>query len=415
MFSRRLAWPARENRLAALLRAKRSSGARLLDLTESNPTRVGLPYPSEKIAAALADPAAAVYEPDPRGRRPAREAVARWCGRRGLPASPDRMILTASTSEAYALLFKMLADPGDAILVPQPGYPLFDELAALESVRPVPYPIALERDWRVDLDALERLLAPATGAAGGAPAPRAVVVVNPNNPTGSALTAAERDRIDAFAARAGAAVIADEVFFDYLLEKEARVSMAGPRSAHPAPAGSPAGSPAAAAPAALTFTLGGLSKACGLPQMKLGWILVDGPAEARDGALGRLEFIADSYLSVGTPVQCAAERLLALGDGIAALIRERVDLNRQALAAAFPGGSASRVLSSDGGWYAVLQVPAVGTEEEMVLDLLAQSDVLVHPGYFFDFAREAFLVLSLLPEPAVFGEAIRRLRSRLAD
>jgi hypothetical protein len=406
MFSRRLAWPPRENRLAAMLRAKRASGARLLDLTESNPTRVGLSYPAAEIAAALADPGASVYEPDPRGQLRAREAVARWCGRRGLVASPDRTILTASTSEAYALLFKMLADPGDAILVPQPGYPLFDELAALESVRLVPYPVALERDWRVDLDALERLLAAAAGApagaASGAPAPRAVVVVNPNNPTGSALTAAERDRIDALAARAGAAVIADEVFFDYLIGKEARVSMAGPRSA-------------AAAPAALTFTLGGLSKACGLPQMKLGWILVDGPAAARAEALGRLEFIADSYLSVGTPVQCAAERLLSLGDGIAAFIRERVDLNRQALAAAFPGGSASRVLPSDGGWYAVLQVPAVGTEEEMVLDLLAQSDVLVHPGYFFDFAREAFLVLSLLPEPAVFGEAIRRLRSRLAD
>jgi aspartate/methionine/tyrosine aminotransferase len=227
-------------------------------------------------------------------------------------------------------------------------------------------------------------------------------VVNPNNPTGSALTAAERDRIDALAARAGAAVIADEVFFDYLVGKEARVSMAGPRSA-------------ASAPAALTFTLGGLSKACGLPQMKLGWILVDGPAEARAEALGRLEFIADSYLSVGAPVQCAAERLLALGDGIAALIRERVNLNRGSLVAAFPGGSASRVLPSDGGWYAVLQVPAVRSEEEMVLDLLARSDVLVHPGYFFDFEREAFLVLSLLPEPGVFGEALRRLRSGIAD
>jgi alanine-synthesizing transaminase len=400
MFSRRLAWPPRENRLAALLREKRSSGARLLDLTESNPTRVGLPYPSEKIAAALADPGAAVYEPDPRGLLAAREAVARWCGRRGLSAPPDRTILTASTSEAYALLFKLLADPGDAILVPQPGYPLFDELAALESVRPVPYPITLERDWRVDLDALGRLLAPG-GSAPGTPAPRAVVVVNPNNPTGSALTAEERDRIDAFAAEAGAAVIADEVFFDYLLEKERRVSMAGPRSS--------------GAPAALTFTLGGLSKACGLPQMKLGWILVDGPADRRAGALGRLEFIADSFLSVGTPVQRAAERLLDLGDGIAALVRERVALNHAVLATAFPGGSASRVLPSDGGWYAVLQVPAIRSEEEMVLDLLAQADVLVHPGYFFDFAREAFLVLSLLPEPGTFGEAIRRLRPRVAD
>jgi hypothetical protein len=397
MFSRRLPWPPLENRLAALLRAKRSSGARLLDLTESNPTRVGLPYPGEKIAAALADPGAAVYEPDPRGLRAAREAVADWCIRRGLPVSPDRMILTASTSEAYALLFKLLADPGDAILVPQPGYPLFDELAALESVRPVPYPIALERDWRVDLETLERLLAPATG-----PAPLAVVVVNPSNPTGSALNAAERDRIDTLAARAGAAVISDEVFFDYLLEKQTRVSMAGPRSDE-------------SRPAALTFALGGLSKACGLPQMKLGWILVDGPGDRRAEALGRLEFIADSYLSVGTPVQRAAERLLALGDGIATLIRERVDRNRRALAGAFPAGSASRVLPSDGGWYAVLQVPAIRSEEEMVLDLLARGDVLVHPGYFFDFPREAFLVLSLLPEPEVFGEAIRRLKSSVAD
>lgn len=400
MFSRRLAWPPRENRLAALLRDKRSgTGARLLDLTESNPTRVGLPYPAAEIVAALADPGAAVYEPDPRGLSAAREAVARWCGRRGLPASPDRMILTASTSEAYALLFKLLADPGDTILVPQPGYPLFDELAALESVHPVPYPIALERDWRVDLEALGSLLASAATTP-RAPAPRAVVVVNPNNPTGSALSADERDRIDALAARAGTAVIADEVFYDYLIDKRTRVSMAGPR---------PAG-----APAALTFTLGGLSKACGLPQMKLGWILVDGPADRRAEALGRLEFIADSYLSVGTPVQRAAERLLSLGDGIAALVSQRVAINRAALADAFPEGSASRVLSSDGGWYAVLQVPATRSEEEMVLDLLAQADVLVHPGYFFDFAREAFLVLSLLPEPGLFGEALSRLRSRVA-
>jgi alanine-synthesizing transaminase len=403
MYSRRLAWPPRENRLAALLRQKRTAGRALFDLTESNPTRVGLPYPAAEIAAALADPGAAVYDPDPRGLRAAREAIAAWCARRGLGASADRMILTASTSEAYALLFKLLADPGDVVLVPQPGYPLFDELAALESIRPAPYPIALEGDWRVDLEALDRLLTPPTGAARGAAtgpaAPRAVIVVNPNNPTGSALRAAERDRIDALSARAGAAVIADEVFFDYLLEKDARVSMAGPRPAGP--------------PDALTLTLGGLSKACGLPQMKVGWILVDGPEDRRAEALARLEFIADSYLSVGTPVQRAVERLLALGDGIAALIRERVAVNRRSLAAAFPDASGCRVLPSDGGWHSVLQVPAIRTEEELVLDLLAQADVLVHPGYFFDFAREAFLVVSLLPEPGQFLEALGRIRSRL--
>ncbi|HYV86066.1 MAG TPA: pyridoxal phosphate-dependent aminotransferase [Patescibacteria group bacterium] len=403
MFSRRLAWPPRENRLAALLREKRAAGRALLDLTESNPTRVGLSYPAAGIAAALADPGVAAYDPDPRGLRATREAVAAWCGRRGLAVSADRMVLTCSTSEAYAILFKLLADPGDVVLVPQPGYPLFDELAALESIRPVPYPIVLEDAWRIDLETLDRLLTPPAaegGAAQGPATPRAVIVVNPNNPTGSALRPAERDRIDALAARAGAAVIADEVFLDFLLDGGPGVSMAGPR--------------AAGLPAALTFTLGGLSKACGLPQMKLGWILIDGPEDRRSEALARLEFIADSYLSAGTPVQLAAGRLLALGDGIASLIRERVAANRGLLVAAFPEASGCRVLPSDGGWYAVLQVPAIRSEEELVLDLLASADVLVHPGYFFDFPREAFLILSLLPEPGRFGEALRRIRARLS-
>jgi aspartate/methionine/tyrosine aminotransferase len=434
MFSRRLSWPPRENRLAALLRAKREAGARLLDLTESNPTRVGLPYPAAEIAAALADPGVVAYEPDPRGLRAARDAVAAWCARRGLRASPDRMILTAGTSEAYALLFKMMADPGDSILVPRPGYPLFDELAALESIHPVSYPIALETGWHVDLDAVERLLAPAPAArapaapAPGLPArPRAIVLVNPNNPTGSALRPGERDWIDGLAALAGAAVISDEVFFDYLddaarwdnaagrndgartgaetrTDAEARVSVAGPRRA---------GGHGDGAPTALTFTLGGLSKACGLPQMKLGWILVDGPEDRRAEAVARLEFMADSYLTVGTPVQRAAGRLLALGDGIAALIRDRLAGNRALLHAAFPEGSACRILPSDGGWYAVVQVPAVRSEEELVLDLAERDEVLVHPGYFFDFEREAFLILSLLPAPEVLGEALRRLAARL--
>jgi aspartate/methionine/tyrosine aminotransferase len=412
MFSRRLAWPHHENRLAALLREKRGRGKRLHDLTESNPTRAGIAYPGERIAAALADPGVVAYEPDPRGLSEARAAVAAWCARRGIDASADRMVLTASTSEAYAFLFKMLADPGDTILVPRPSYPLFDYLAALEAVRVAPYPFALDHRWQIDPAALERALRAPSPAA---PA-RAVVVVNPNNPTGTALRAGERAAIDALCAGSGAALISDEVFLDYLFGEAAGTASAAAAGtgARPDDIVSAAGRRTGAPPAALTFTLGGLSKACGLPQMKLGWILVDGPEDLRQEALERLEFIADAFLSVGTPVQRAAGRLLAIGDEVAGLIRARVRANLAVLQAAVPQSSSCRVLAADGGWYAVLQVPAVQPEEDLVLALLDRDDVVVHPGYFFDFPREAFLVLSLLPEPATFAAAVERVVARAA-
>jgi alanine-synthesizing transaminase len=418
MFSSRLAWPPRENRLAALLREKRARGARLIDLTESNPTRVGLAAPGERIAAALADPGVAAHDPDPRGLRAAREVVAAWCARGGAgpcggirpvqSATADRMILTAGTSESYAYLFRILCDPGDAVLVPAPSYPLFEYLAAIDAVHVTPYPLALDDRFRVDIEALERALLRPAG-----PVPRAVVLVNPNNPTGTAITAYERRAIDAACARAGAALISDEVFLDYLW---------GDPAARPIQAAGPAGTAAAvsaagplaggAPPAALTFTLGGLSKACGLPQMKLGWILVDGPGPVRAEALERLEFIADSYLTVGTPVQRAAGRLLEIGAEVAARIGARVLENLAAIRAAVPSGSACRLLPADGGWCAVLQVPALHPEEDLVLALLREDDVLVHPGYFFDFPREAFLVPSLLPEPGAFREGLGRVLER---
>jgi len=411
MFSTRLAWPPRQNRLAALLGEKCARGTRLLDLTESNPTRVGLDPQAARLAAALFDAAIAAYDPDPRGLPAARAAVAAWCARGGpgacggprpeQAAATDRMVLTASTSEAYAFLFRMLCDPGDTVLVPAPSYPLFDYLAAIDGVHVVSYPLLLEDRWRIDIEALTRaLLHPA------ARPPRAVVVVNPNNPTGTALSAGERAALDTLCAGAGAALIADEVFLDYLWDG--------------APPGAPAGMPVSATtprpggapPAALTFTLGGLSKSCGLPQMKLGWVLVDGPAAACTEALERLEFIADAYLSVGAPVQRAAGRLLAVGGEIAAAIGARVGENLAALRAAVPDRSPCRVLAADGGWCAVLQVPAVRPEEDLVLALLRHDDVLVHPGYFFDFPREAFLVVSLLPVPSEFREALDRILAR---
>ena len=410
MFSRRLAWPYPANRLSRLLEESRARGRRLLDLTESNPTRVGLRYPAAPIAAALDDPGVALYEPSARGLQAALSAVAEDAARRGRPVPPERLLLTAGTSEAYALLFKLLADPGDVVLVPRPSYPLFEYLAALEGIRVANYPLAQEARFSIDLEALERAF-----AADGVARPRAVIVVNPNNPTGTALRRNERTRLRAICAAHGAALISDEVFFDYLDPLEVGEAE---RSGDPiVPALSAAGPGPEArrdgAGEALTFTLGGISKACGLPQMKLGWIAVDGPPPLVAAALERLDLIADTYLSVGTPVMRAAARLLAIGAEIRTAIRGRLDENLATLRRRLGAASSCRLLRRDGGWYAVLQVPSVAPEEDLVLSLLSEDDVLVHPGYFFDFPREAYLVLSLLPPPPEFEEALRRILARV--
>jgi aspartate/methionine/tyrosine aminotransferase len=347
-----------------------------------------------ELTAAFDDAAIASYAPNPRGALSARCAVADYYRRRGLHVDPDRIVLTASTSEAYAMLFKMLADPGEAILIPRPSYPLFDHLATLEGVRPVGYRIDFDGSrWGIDLPSLEQ------AAAAGA---RAVALVNPNNPTGSALTPQERVALDAFCARCDLPIIADEVFWDYRFEGGAGVVSTLDAIGEPE-----------RRTEALTFTLGGLSKACGLPQMKLGWIVVGGPEGAVAEALERLEFIADCYLSVGAPVQSAAARLLELGETIRSAILERITANRASLERALTADSPCRLLPADGGWYAVVQVPAIASEEDLALQLLDRDDVLVHPGYFFDFAREAYLIVSLLPDPVRLREGLRRILARV--
>lgn len=386
-FSRRTRWEPVPNRWTMLRAEKEARGEPLLDLTESNPTRVGLAYPEETIAAALADRRALVYQPAPFGLPEARLAVAEHLEAGGVGVASERIVLTASTSEAYAWLFKLLADPGDAVLVPRPGYPLFEFLGGLESVRAVPYPLDLADGWRIDVDALGRQ-APREA--------RAVVLVNPNNPTGSFLKREEWRSLQALCRERGWAVVSDEVFRDYAGAPDpARVSCA------------------AVAPDVLTFSLGGLSKSAGLPQLKLAWIAVGGPeAEVRE-ALRRLEVVADSYLSVGAPVQWALRTLLAAGAEVRAGIQARVAANRATLEATC-AGSACRLLPSEGGWYGILQIPATRSGEEWVLRLLAQDGVAVHPGYFYDFPREAFLVLSLLPPPASFAAAAAAIVRRVA-
>ncbi len=382
MFSERTRWDLHPNRLAERLAAKRASGARLLDLTETNPTRVGLTGPDD-VLAPLARAEARRYEPRPFGLPAARQAAASDFARRGFAVGPERIVLSASTSEAYAFLFKLLCDPGDEVLVPRPGYPLFDFLATLESVRVRTYPLRFDGEWHVDLPALRTALGPRT---------RAVVVVSPHNPTGACLKRDERDALETLCAAHGAALVSDEVFADYAFRDD-------PRRASSVARDGPA----------LAFALGGLSKSCGLPQLKLAWTAVTGPEPVRREALARLEVVADTYLSVSTPVQVAAPALLARREELQAPIRARLRSNLETLRGALGPGCPASLLEPEGGWSAVLRVPATRSEEDRVTRLLEERDVLVHPGFFFDFPREAHLVLSLLPAEADFAEGVARL------
>jgi len=386
VFSNRVSSDLTPNRLSAAVARLREGRIGFDDLTESNPTRVGIDYPG-RILEALAKPSGLAYAPEPFGLPSARDAVVGDFRRRGMTVPRDRVVLTASTSEAYSMLFKLLCDPGDEVLVPAPSYPLFEYLAALDSVRPRAYHLEYHGEWSLDIDGLRRATTDRT---------RAVIVVNPNNPTGSYLRRAELDALAIHCRAHGLALIGDEVFAEYVLDADpARTtSVLAQRQA-------------------LAFSLGGLSKGLGLPQLKLGWIVAAGPDEFVRPALERLEIICDTYLSVATPVQAGLAALLADGAGIRTGIRERVTRNYRALLKAAPGFPSVDVLPAEGGWYTVLQVPAMQSEESLVLQLLEHDRVLVHPGYFFDFPREAFLVLSLLPGPEVFDRAVSRVLTRV--
>lgn len=381
-FSSRLAWQAPINRLATLLAAKRASGETILDLTESNPTQAGLIYPSDAIAA-LADPAILRYEPQPAGLVTTREAIAAETG-----VGREQVFVTASTSEAYGYLFKLLADPGDEVLAPRPSYPLFEFLASLEAVRVVQYPLVYDGSWSIDFEALASSVTSRT---------RAVIVVNPNNPTGSYLKRREAAQLAAWCAERGMAIISDEVFASYGFgtDPERMATLADLEEQ------------------ALTFCLNGLSKLCGMPQMKLGWITVSGPARERAEAFERLEWIADTYLSVGAPVQHAAPALLRAGKLVQEQIAARTRSNLATLRAAMNDSSCD-LFRVEGGWYATLRVPRVRTEEDWGLELLELDNVLVQPGFFYDFESEAFLILSLLTPPDVFAEGARRVAARAA-
>ena len=388
MLSRRLPHDLEPNAWARLLEERRAAGARLLDLSETNPTRVGLGGAGSEELAALAQAGGARYEPDPRGSLAAREAVAGYYDERGASVPPGHVVLTASTSESYTHLFRLLADPGGVFLVPSPSYPLFEPLAALEGVSLRSYRLAYDGAWHLDVHSLEEAFADDV---------RGAIVVQPNHPTGSCLDESERDQLEMLCERHRVPIIADEVFGDF------------PRPGRGAPLPSLVGE--ARVP---TFVLSGLSKLCGMPQMKLGWIVAGGREAARDEALRGLEWIADLFLSVSTPVQVALPRLLAARGPFQARVRERLAKNLERLDALVARRPELQVLPAQGGWAAVLRVPRQRSEEEWALGLL-ERDVVVHPGHFYDFADEGYLVLSLIPEPAVFDEATGRIQEFAAE
>jgi alanine-synthesizing transaminase len=383
MFSSRVPADLRPNVLARAIARARGEGRPLIDLTIANPTRAGFRYPPDLLRM-LAAPESTVYRPEPLGLRIAREAVSADYARRGLDIPWDRIVLTASTSEAYSYLFKLLCAPaGDDVLVPTPSYPLFEHLTTLDGVTAVPYRLDYGGRWELDFASVDAQWGARTGA---------VIAVSPNNPTGSVLTLPEIQGLDDRCAARGAALVVDEVFADYVLEEAAGPGRVEPR--------------------ALTFRLGGLSKSAALPQVKLGWMTVEGPDPRVHQALERLELIGDTYLSVSTPVQVAAPDLIAAGRHIREQVQQRIVHNYRWLHEIARSHPAVDVLPAAGGWSAVLRIPSRVSEEDFVLQLVELDRVVAHPGFFFDFPHEAFVVLSLLPEPDGFATGARRILER---
>jgi alanine-synthesizing transaminase len=383
LFADRTNWNLEPNRLSEALAAHRSAGKLLIDLTASNPTECGFTCDREKILSALANPRSLSYEPEPKGLLAAREAVVGYYADRGARVAASDMLLTTSTSEAYSFVLRILCNPGDEVLIPTPSYPLFDLLADIQDVRLVRYPLIYDHGWQIDLFALEALLTTRT---------QAVVVVHPNNPTGHFTKHDERLRLNQICADRQIAVIADEVFLDFSLSAKRQSSWAANSDA-------------------LTFTMSGLSKICGLPQMKVAWLAASGPKDLKTQALDRLEVIADTYLSMNAPVQHAIPQFLEQRHEFQRQLMSRVTGNLAELDRQLATQKPCSRLEIKGGWYAVLRVPATRTDEEIALDLIEKKDVYVHPGHFYDFPVDGYLIASLIAPENDFAEGIKRLVS----
>lgn len=383
MFSRRTDWKLTPNRFTEVQRELQAAGREIIDLTVSNPARAGLVFDSQSILKSLSDPRAMDYDPQPKGMATAREAVtAYYREQHGESAvDPQQIILTTSTSEGYSYVFRLLCNPDDELLVPKPSYPLFEFLADLQDVILKPYALLYDHGWHIDFPSLSEALSPRT---------RAVVVVHPNNPTGSYTSAREREQLNAFCREHDLALIVDEVFLDYPHDAFLRASFVSNSDV-------------------LTFTLSGLSKISGLPQMKLAWVAASGPDETVTAAMDRLEVIADTYLSMNAPIQLAATTLLEQRKQIQPLILERVRANLVELDRQLAQQKTVLRLQVEGGWYAVLRVPATQSDEDLAIELLRHASLLVHPSHFYDFPSDGYLILSLLTQSDAFREGTKRM------
>lgn len=383
MFSDRTKWNLDANRLSRALADYRATGKPLLDLTASNPTKCGFEYDQQAILRALANPGALQYEPNSKGLLAARQAVAAYYTDRGGTVSADDLILTASTSEAYSFVFRTLCNPGDEILIPAPSYPLFSFLADIQDVRLVRYPLIYDHGWQIDFHALENAITSHT---------RGVIVVNPNNPTGHFCSVEDTAGLIQICSVHDMAIIADEVFLDFALNSRQPPSFASHSRV-------------------LTFTMSGLSKISGLPQMKTAWLLTTGPAELKSPALARLEVIADTFLTMNAPIQLATPAFLEMRRGFQEQLMVRVRADLAELDRQMASQKACGRLEVEGGWYAVLRVPATSSDEDLAIELLMTNGVYLHPGHFYDFPADGYLVVSLITLEKDFAEGIKRLLS----
>ena len=383
MFSHRTNWPLAPNAFTRALAEVSASGQEVFDLTVSNPTEAGVRPDPQVVLSALANPEAMCYDPQPRGLLEARNAVCEYYRESHgvLDLDPERLVLTTSTSEAYSYVFRLLCNPGDEILVPKPSYPLFEFLADLSDVKLVPYPLIYDHGWQIDFDSLYKAATSRT---------RAVIVVHPNNPTGSYAAGTEISALNTFCNDYRSALIVDEVFLDYAHHGPPRPSFV-----------SNAG--------ALTFTLSGLSKISALPQMKLAWVVTSGPEDLVGQAGARFEIIADTFLSMNAPIQLAAPVLLGQRKQVQPVLLDRIRVNLGGLDRQLAATPSCTRLNVEGGWYVVLRVPAVQSDESLAIDLMREAAVVVHPGHFYDFPNDGYLVLSLITAPAVFREGVTRL------
>ena len=383
MFSHRSDWKLTPNRFTEVQQQLRAAGMEVLDLTVSNPTRAELYYDAETILQSLINPGATDYDPQPKGLLTARQAVTNYYLKQHeeFDIDPESVVLTTSTSEGYSYVFRLLCNPEDEILVPKPSYPLFEFLADLQDVKLVPYPLIYDHGWQIDFPSLYKAVNHRT---------RAVVVVHPNNPTGSYVSATERTELNNFCREYNLALIVDEVFLDYAHDGASRMTFAANQHA-------------------LTFTLSGLSKISGLPQMKLAWVVTSGPSEQVNAALARLEVIADTYLSMNAPIQLAAPVLLEQRKNIQPLLLDRVRANLEDLDRGIARQKTCQRLSVEGGWYAVLRAPVTQSDEDLAIDILRKMSVLLHPGHFYDFPSDGHLIVSLITPPKQFREGMGRV------